>query len=52
MFSRARDGGIELALSRDERTLLASLTAELRGQLDGDTGEPSLRRLCRCVRLQ
>lgn len=45
MFSRARDGGIELALSRDERALLAGLAAELRAQLDGDTGEPSLRRL-------
>jgi Domain of unknown function (DUF2017) len=45
VFSRARDGGIELALSRDERALLAGLAAELRAQLDGDTGEPSLRRL-------
>lgn len=45
MFSRAGDGGIELALSRDERTLLAGLAAELRAQLDGDTDEPSLRRL-------
>jgi hypothetical protein len=45
VFSRAGDGGIELALSRDERTLLAGLAAELRAQLDGDTDEPSLRRL-------
>lgn len=45
MFSRTGDGGIELALSRDERTLLAGLAAELRAQLDGDTDEPSLRRL-------
>lgn len=45
MFSGARDGGIELTLSRDERTLLAGLAAELRALLDGDTGEPSLRRL-------
>jgi Domain of unknown function (DUF2017) len=45
VFSRARDGWIELALSRDERALLAGLAAELRAQLDGDTGEPSLRRL-------
>jgi hypothetical protein len=45
VFSRTGDGGIELALSRDERTLLAGLAAELRAQLDGDTGEPSLRRL-------
>ena len=35
MFSRARDGGIELALSRDERALLANLAADLRAQLDG-----------------
>ena len=45
MFSRARDGGIAVQLSRDERTLLASLAAELRAQLDGDTHDPSLRRL-------
>jgi hypothetical protein len=45
VFSRARDGGIELTLSRDERTLLASLATELREQLDGDTGDPTLRRL-------
>jgi hypothetical protein len=45
VFSRGRGGEIELRLSRDERTLLASLAAELRAQLDGDTGEPSLRRL-------
>jgi len=45
VFSGARDGGIELTLSRDERTLLAGLAAELRALLDGDTGEPSLRRL-------
>ena len=45
MFSRARDGRIAVKLSRDERTLLASLAAELRAQLDGDTSDPSLRRL-------
>ena len=45
MFSRARDGEIELTLSRDERALLAGLAAELRAQLDGDTRDPSLRRL-------
>jgi uncharacterized protein DUF2017 len=45
VFSRARDGGIELTLSRDERTLLAGLAAELRAQLDGDNSDPSLRRL-------
>jgi len=45
VFSRGRGGEIELKLSRDERTLLASLAAELRAQLDGDTRDPSLRRL-------
>lgn len=45
MFSRGRRGEIELRLSRDERTLLASLAAELRAELDGDTRDPSLRRL-------
>jgi uncharacterized protein DUF2017 len=45
MFSRGRRGEIELRLSRDERTLLASLAAELRAELDGDTHNPSLRRL-------
>ena len=44
MFSRA-NGEIELTLSRDERSLLAGLAAELRAQLDGDTRDPSLRRL-------
>jgi len=45
VFSRGRRGEIELRLSRDERTLLASLAAELRAELDGDTHDPSLRRL-------
>jgi hypothetical protein len=46
MFSRASGGEIELTLSRDERTLLAGLAAELRAQLDGEPGaDPSLRRL-------
>jgi uncharacterized protein DUF2017 len=45
VFSRGRRGEIELRLSRDERTLLASLAAELRAELDGDTHNPSLRRL-------
>jgi hypothetical protein len=45
VFSRARGGEVELRLSRDERTLLAGLAAELRAQLDGDTRDPSLRRL-------
>jgi len=46
MFSRASGGEIELALSRDERTLLAGLAAELRAQLGDEPGaDPSLRRL-------
>jgi hypothetical protein len=45
VFSRASGGEVELTLSRDERTLLAGLAGELRAQLDGDTHDPSLRRL-------
>jgi hypothetical protein len=46
MFTRANGGEIELTLSRDERTLLAGLAAELRAQLDGEPGDdPTLRRL-------
>jgi Domain of unknown function (DUF2017) len=39
------DGGVEPQLSRDERTLVANLASELRSLLDGDTGDPQLRRL-------
>ena len=39
------DGGVEPQLSRDERTLVANLASELRSLLDGDTGDPLLRRL-------
>ena len=42
---RTADGGIEPQLSRDERKLMANLALELRSLLDGDTGDPSLRRL-------
>jgi hypothetical protein len=45
VFSRGSEGEVELTLSRDERTLLAGLAGELRAQLDGDTRDPSLRRL-------
>ena len=46
MFSRTSGGEIELTLSRDERTLLAGLAAELRAQLGDEPGaDPSLRRL-------
>lgn len=45
MFVRRPGGELELQLSRNERSLLAGLAAELRALLDGDTGDPSLRRL-------
>ena len=45
MFERGQEGGVELRLSRDERSLLAGLVAELRALLDGAPGDPSLRRL-------
>jgi uncharacterized protein DUF2017 len=44
-MERAPDGGIELRLSREERTLLVGLAAELRSLLEGETRDPSLRRL-------
>ena len=45
MFERGDGGGVELRLSRDERSLLAGLAAELRALLHGAPGDPSLRRL-------
>jgi hypothetical protein len=45
MFERGDGGGVELRLSRDERSLLAGLVEELRALLDGAPGDPSLRRL-------
>jgi hypothetical protein len=45
LMERAADGGVELRLSREERTLLVGLAAELRSLLEGETGDPSLRRL-------
>ena len=45
MFERGQQGGVELRLSWDERSLLAGLVAELRALLDGAPGDPSLRRL-------
>ena len=45
MFERAEGGGVELRLSREERTLLAGVVAELRALLEGAPGDPSLRRL-------
>lgn len=44
-MERAADGGIELRLSGEERRLLVGLAAELRSLLQGETGDPSLRRL-------
>jgi Domain of unknown function (DUF2017) len=45
MFERAPGGGVALTLSSDERALLVGLTAELRSLLEGETSDPSLRRL-------
>ena len=45
MFERSEGGAVELRLSRDERSLLAGVVAELRALLDGAPGDPSLRRL-------
>ena len=44
MFERRQEGGVELRLSRDERSLLPGWS-ELRALLDGAPGDPSLRRL-------
>jgi hypothetical protein len=44
-MKRAADGGVELQLSREERALLVSLAAELLSLLEGETADPSLRRL-------
>jgi hypothetical protein len=45
VFERGDGGAVELRLSPDERSLLAGLVVELRALLDGDAGDPSLRRL-------
>ena len=45
MFERGQEGGVELRLSREERSLLAGVVAELRALLEGAPGDPSLRRL-------
>jgi hypothetical protein len=42
---RTREGHFELRLSREERRLLRELPAELRSLLEGDSNDPSLRRL-------
>jgi hypothetical protein len=45
VFERGDGGAVELRLSRDERSVLAGLVEELRALLEGDPGDPSLRRL-------
>jgi hypothetical protein len=45
MVERGDGGGVELRLSREERSLLVGLVAELRALLDGAPSDPSLRRL-------
>jgi hypothetical protein len=45
VFERGQEGGVELRLSPDERSLVAGLVAELRALLDGAPGDSSLRRL-------
>ena len=45
MFERGEGGGVELRLSREERSLLAGVVAELRALLEGAPADPSLRRL-------
>ena len=45
MFEPAAGGGVELRLSRQERTLLSGLAGELLELLDGTPTDPSLRRL-------
>ena len=45
MFERGEGGAVELRLSRDERSLLTGVIAELRALLEGVPGDPSLRRL-------
>ena len=44
-MERAAGGGVELRLGNEERALLLGLAAELRALLDGEPGDPSLRRL-------
>jgi uncharacterized protein DUF2017 len=45
VFERGQGGELELRLARDERALLAGLAGELRAVLEGEPGDPSLRRL-------
>ena len=45
MLERTPDGGVLVRLSAEERSLLLGLAAELRAQLEGESRDPSLRRL-------
>jgi hypothetical protein len=44
-MKRTADGGVELGLSREERSLLVGLAGELRALLEGGPGDATLRRL-------
>ena len=44
-MERAADGGVELRLTREERALLTGLAGELLVLLEGEPGDPALRRL-------
>ena len=44
-MERAADGGVQLRLTREERALLTGLAGELLVLLDGEPGDPALRRL-------
>jgi len=44
-MERAADGGVELRLTLEERALLTGLAGELLVLLDGEPGDPALRRL-------
>src|SRR4029079_2460104 len=45
VFEGGQEGVAELRLSREERSLLSGVVAELRALLEGAPGDPSLRRL-------
>ena len=45
MLERTPEGDVLVRLSPEERSLLLGLVAELRAQLEGESRDPSLRRL-------
>lgn len=45
MLERTPEGGVLVRLSPEERSLLLGLAGELRAQLEGESRDPSLRRL-------